>query len=72
MNKYLIPAILGAVVALAAVFAVMPVEKASSVHTVINTNLGELICQVTGGGIVEGSSGSATLYDPVNNECFSD
>ena len=64
MNKYLIPAILGAVVALAAVFAVMPVEKASTVHTSINNNLGALICKENI------NTDGNTLYDPVNNDCF--
>ncbi len=35
MNKLFIPAILAATVMIAAAFAIMPVEKASTVHTTI-------------------------------------
>ena len=44
MNKYVIPAILGVVVLVAAAFAFAPVEKAATVHTSINTVLGDIIC----------------------------
>ncbi len=40
MNKLIIPAILAATVMVAAAFAVMPVQKASTVHTTILAALG--------------------------------
>ena len=62
MNKYIIPAILGAVVLMAGMFAIAPVQKAATVHTSIASTIGELICSE----IFEGG-----VYDPVNNECDS-
>jgi hypothetical protein len=38
MKKIVIPAILAAIVVIAGMFAMMPVEKASTVHTSINAN----------------------------------
>ncbi len=40
MNKLIIPAILTATVMVAAVFATMPIEKASTVHTTIISTIG--------------------------------
>jgi len=39
MNKLLIPAILAAIVVVAGIFAFMPIEKASTVHTTITGQL---------------------------------
>ena len=41
LNRYLIPAILVAVVMVAGVFAFMPVEKASTVHGTLGTSAGQ-------------------------------
>jgi len=41
MNKIIIPSILVAVLMIAGAFAIMPVEKASTVHTTIATNVNQ-------------------------------
>ena len=42
MNKYVIPAILAATVLVAGMFALMPVQKASTVHTAITAAVTDL------------------------------
>ncbi|MEM3085232.1 MAG: hypothetical protein QXU32_12790 [Nitrososphaerales archaeon] len=65
MNKYLIPAILGAVVLMAGMFAFMPVQKAQTVHTSVNTTVGQLICD-------ELTTDSGGSYNPTHNDCSGD
>ena len=54
MNKYIIPAILGAVVMMAFAFAAMPVQQAQTIHTSIGNQiqaLGNALCkQISGNG----------------------
>ena len=67
MNKYLIPAILGAVVLMAGIFAIAPVQTAQTVHTSINSEidaLNESLCEDLQGG--------GDTYDPDDNSCFID
>jgi hypothetical protein len=63
MNKVVIPAILGAVVLVAGMFAMMPVQQAQTVHTFLGgeiQDLGDVLC------IEFGHDG----YDPTVPECF--
>ena len=62
MNKYVIPAILGIVVLMAGMFAFMPVQKATTVHSGLSgeiDDLGVVICVDVLGGI----------YNPADNSC---
>ena len=64
MNKYVIPAILGAVVLIAAAFAFAPVQKATTVHTNLNTVLGELICD-----LYDHEDDDDGGFNPATNDC---
>ena len=62
MNKYVIPAILGAVVLMAGMFAFMPVQKAATVHSGLSSEIdsvGVIACEDVAGG----------NYDPDDNSC---
>ncbi len=62
MNKYLIPAILGAVVLMAGIFAIAPVQTAQTVHTGINSEidaLNESLCEDV----------ANFTYNPATNTC---
>ena len=62
MNKYLIPAILGAVVLMAGMFAFMPVQKAQTFHSGLIGDiqaLGDIVCDEFTGG----------EFDRTNDEC---
>ena len=64
MNKYIIPAILGAVVLMAGMFAFAPVQKVSAVHGNIATlidDLGDALCDAVNPG---------EEYDPATASCF--
>jgi hypothetical protein len=67
IKKYMIPAVLSAVLFAAGMAVIAPVQQAQTVHTFINNNLdgmqntvGELICTTAG----------FDAYDADNNECF--
>ena len=49
-SKLIVPALLIAITLVAGIFAFSPVENASSVHTTIVTDLGELLCDEFEGG----------------------
>ena len=64
MNKYIIPAILGAVVLMAGMFAFMPVQRAQTVHTSFISDIqgiGDILC--------EEFNGAGWVFDPVTDQC---
>lgn len=72
MNKLMIPAILGAVVLVAAAFALMPVQKASTVHTGLNTDLQaffDRFCDVEDDGTGDGADNDNAEWDDVQRNC---
>lgn len=67
-KKIIIPAILAATVLVAGMFALMPVERASTVHTTVLSTLSTLICR--GSDAVQGGTlGQNDVFDTVNNKC---
>lgn len=60
MNRLLIPTILTATVLIAGLFAFMPIDKASTVHTTIITNAGQSFRVSQGGDL--GAAGGVSTY----------
>ncbi len=63
MNKYLIPAILGAVVLMAGMFAFMPVQKAQTFHSDLINEI-----QVVGNEACQ-ANGTGDTFDRATNSC---
>jgi hypothetical protein len=70
MNKVVIPAILGAVVLVAGVFAFMPVQRAQTVHTSIVGNIDDVTADLANLFCVQWFDDTDFAWDPDNNECF--
>ena len=65
MKKIVIPAILAGIVLVAGIFALMPVEKATTVHTTIQTTTGTEVTKVKDGVSLDpadGATASTTVF----------
>ena len=70
MNKIVIPAILVSITLVAGIFALMPIEKAGTVHTTLQAQIGESFRISSGGQDLGAQLGSSTFTLTCTNPCI--
>lgn len=70
MNKIVIPAILVSITLVAGIFALMPIEKAGTVHTTLQAQIGETFRISSGGQDLGVAGGESTFTLTCTNACI--